>query len=70
MIIIRDEEFSYYLEVSKDYRRKPDFGMPYGYLYDWIDDISKQQDLQQVKFVLGRLKGGVEVLPPLDSDWW
>ncbi|NES25459.1 MAG: hypothetical protein F6K41_42820 [Symploca sp. SIO3E6] len=70
MIIIRDEEFSYYLELNKNYRRKPDFGLPYSYLYDWIDNISEQQNLNQVRFVLGRLKGGIEVLPSIDSDWW
>lgn len=60
MIIIRHEEFSYYDEIDKDYRRKPDFGSPYRYLSSWIIDVAEKQGLQQVNFVLTRLNTGIE----------
>ena len=60
IIIIQSESFGYCLETTKDYRRKPDFGRPYDSLCDWIDTISREQNLEQVGFVLGRLSGGVE----------
>ena len=69
MIIIQNEVFNYYLEVTKDYRKKPDFGRPYNSLCNWIDDIRKEQDLGQVGFVLGRLSGGIEVFRR-DPEWW
>jgi len=69
MIIIQNETFSYYSEMTKDYRRKPDFGRPYDSLSNWIDDISKEQNLEQVGFVLGRLSGGIEVFR-MHPEWW
>jgi len=58
MVIIRVKELEYLDEIAKDYRKKPDFGRPYGSLYKWIMEVSDSQDLKQVKFVLGRLNTG------------
>ncbi len=58
MVLIREKELEYLDGLKKNPRREPDFGSPYGHLFEWIRSVAKEQSLENVDFVLARLHTG------------